>query len=304
MKNLIAIILVVFTIVGINYARMSDSNDTQNPQRATHNSQFITQNSKYPPSVSEPNFSRNLSDTIDIDEEMRKLEAEMKVWEEKMKPYEAEMKVWEEKMKPYQAEMKAWEEKMKPYEEQMRDLEKRMKAAESNEVRSKIGDNMSVIGDKMGDIGNEMGKVGDKMGKIGDEMGKVGDKMGEIGNEMGKVGDKMGKIGDEMGKVGDKMGKIGELMGERNKKIFSWFFHELKREGLLTDSKCSIFMENNVLVVNGKTLNGEQYDKYKKGIEARLGKPLKSGFSFYLKGTISNITEESFDFNGNMSTNY
>lgn len=236
------------------------------------------------------NITVNLSDTSDLDDQMKKLEAEMKQWEQKMKPYEAEMKQFEQKMKPYQEQMRQWEQKMKPYEKKMRELESKMKKAKTDEEREAVG--------------KEMGDIGDKMSKVGEDMSGIGTQMGDVGEEMGKIGEKMGKIGEEMGKVGEKMGVVGEAMHKRHKKIFSWFFQELKNDGLLKDHKCSIMMEEGVFIVNGQTLNAEQLQKYKKGIEQRLGKPLKSDFSFYFKGTIENMTEENFEFDGNMNSHY
>jgi chromosome segregation ATPase len=248
--------------------------DKDTPSVETH---FLTEN--------------HLTDTLDLDDEMKKLEAEMKIWENKMKPFEREMKEWEAKMKPFQAEMKEWEAKMKPLEKQMKDLEKKLRNSPTTEAeRNVITKEMSVVSNKMGDVGNEMGKVGNKMNDVSHGMSEVGNKMSDIGNEMGKVGQKMGEIGEEMGK--------------RHRKIFSWFFQELTRDGLLKDEKCSVLMEQGILIVNSVSLNKEQFEKYKKGIEQRLGKPLKSDFSFYFKGKISNMTEDGFDFDGNMSSHY
>lgn len=243
------------------------------------------------PSVKQSFLAETTSDTADIDAEMEKLEAEMKIWENKMKPYEQEMKVWEAKMKPFQDEMKTWEAKMKPYEKQMKELEKKLRNSPTTEAeRNQITKEMSKVGNKMGDIGNEMGKVGNKMNGVSQGMSDIGSKMSEIGNEMGKIG--------------NKMGVIGEAMGRRHKKIFSWFFQELKRDGLLKEDKCSILMEEGVFIINGQSLSNEQFQKYKSGIEARLGKPLKSDFSFYFKGKVSHVTEESFEFDGNMNSHY
>lgn len=249
-----------------------------------------TSTAKSTPSVSEPILKKTISDTSDIDEEMRKLEAEMRILEQKMKPFELEMKEYEKKMKPFQAEMREWEQKMKPYEKQMHELEKKMRKAETEEERRAISKEMSAIGDKMGDVGTQMSGIGDKMGTVG--------------KDMGDIGDKMGKIGSEMGLIGNKMSIVGEKMEKRHKKIFSWFFQELKKDGLLTDDKCSVLIEQNIMVVNGQTLSKEQLEKYKKGIETRLGKSLKPDFSVYFKGVINNMTEEGFDFDGQMNSYY
>ena len=240
--------------------------------------------------TSDPVSNQNPTDTTDIDEQMKKLEAEMKVLELKMKPYEQEMKQYENKMKPHQIEMREWELKMKPFEKQMHELEAKMKKAKTDDEREAIGKEMGIISDKMGDVGTKMGNIGDKMG--------------DVGTEMGAIGDKMGKIGNEMGVIGDKMGIIGEQMEKRHKKIFSWFFQELQHDGLLKSNKCSIMMEEGIFIVNGQSLSAEVFQKYKKGIEQRLGKALKPDFSFYFKGTISNMTEEGFDFDGNMNSYY
>lgn len=242
------------------------------------------------PSVSEPILKKTTSDTSDIDEEMRKLEAEMRILEQKMKPFELEMREYEKKMKPFQAEMREWEKKMKPYEKQLHELERKMRKAETEEERKAISKEMSLIGDKMGEVGTQMSAIGDKMGNVG--------------KDMGEIGDKMGKIGSEMGLVGNKMSIVGEKMEKRHKKIFSWFFQELKKDGFLSDDKCSVLLEQSIMVVNGQTLSKEQLEKYKKGIENRLGKSLKSDFSVYFKGVIKNMTEEGFDFDGQMNSSY
>lgn len=243
------------------------------------------------PSVFEPILTQNLaSDTLDIDEQMRVLEKEMKVWEAKMKPYKEAMEKVADNMKPHENDMKEMQVKMKPLEKQMRILEKKMKAATSDDEREKISD--------------EMGKVGDEMGKVGDEMSGHGDKMSVVGDEMSALGDKMSAIGDEMSKIGDKMSLVGEKMEARHKKVFSWFFKELKKDGIINEGKCSIIMEAGIFIVNGKTLSQEQLQKYKKGIEERLGKPLKTDFSVHFKGTLESVSDNDFEFNGMSNSDY
>lgn len=271
MKKIFAASLILFAIISLAFQNYDSLNKITTP------------------SVVE--VQNDVNDTLDLDDEMDRLEAEMKIWENKMKPLESEMKAWEAKMKPFQDEMKQWEEKMKPYEKQMKDLERKLKYEATTETeRRKITDEMSAIGEKMS--------------TVGEEMSKIGEKMGVVGNEMGKTGEKMGAIGNEMGIVGNKMGIIGEKMGERHRKIFSWFFQELKREGILKEDNVSILMEKGVLLVNGQVMNENVFTKYKKGIEERLAKSLKPDFSFYFKGKISNLTDNSFDFQGNMSSHY
>ncbi len=231
-----------------------------------------------------------ISDSTDIDEEMRILEKEMKVWEAKMKPLEAEMHKRQGNMKPHQDQMKQVNLKMKPLEKQMRELEKKMKSPTTEEDREKISD--------------EMEKVSKEMSKVGDEMSAIGDKMSDVGNDMSGVGDKMSAIGEEMSKIGDKMSIVGEKMEARHKKIFSWFFNELKRDGLVSEGKCSIILEENLFVINGKNLSKEQLQKYKKGIETQLGKALKTDFAIYFKGTLESVSSNDFDFNGTSNCNY
>jgi chromosome segregation ATPase len=242
------------------------------------------------PSVFEPILSENTNDSTDLDAQMEILQKEMEVWQEKMKPFEKAMKGQQNNMKPFQEEMKVWQEKMKPLEKEMRELEKKMKKATTDDEREVIGEQMS--------------NVSDRMGMVGDQMGKVGEKMGEVGDEMGKHGDDMGRIGEEMGKIGEKMGLIGEKIEARNHKIFTWFFNELKKDGLISEGKCSIILESNIFIINGKTLSTEQIQKYKKGMEQRLGKPLKADFSVYFKGTLDKISDDDFDFSGMNSSNY
>ena len=191
-----------------------------------------------------------------------------------MKVYEAQMRELEKQMKPFELKMKEKEKEMKPLEQLMKEKEKELKSG---------GDTR----------------------KISDEMRKIGDDMGKIGNQMGEIGHQMSDIGNEMGKIGNKMSVIGKEMEKRHKKVFSWFFQELSKDGLMsTGDKCSIFMETNVLVVNGKTLDAAQYEKYKKGMEAKLGKPLSSDFSFFFKGTVEKLSDESFETNGNMNIHF
>ena len=202
----------------------------------------------------------NLTDSIDLD-------AQMKV-------YETQMRELEKQMKPFELQMKEQEKLMKPLEKLMKDKERELKS------------------------GGDSRKVSDEMSKIGNDMGKIGNQMGEIGNQMSS-------IGIEMSKIGDKMSIIGQEMQKRHEKVFSWFFNELTKDGLLfKGEKCSIFMENKVLVVNGKTLEATQFDKYKQGIEAKLGKPLSSDFSFFFKGTVEKLTDESFETDGNMNIHF
>jgi hypothetical protein len=202
----------------------------------------------------------NLTDSIDLD-------AQMKV-------YETQMRELEKQMKPFELQMKEQEKLMKPLEKLMKDKERELKS------------------------GGDSRKIGNEMSKIGDDMGKIGNQMGEIGNQMSS-------IGMEMSKIGDKMSVIGQEMQKRHKKVFSWFFNELTKDGLMSKGeKCSIFMENKVLLVNGKNLETTQFEKYKRGIEAKLGKPLSSDFSFFFKGTVEKLTDESFETDGNMNIHF
>ncbi len=191
-----------------------------------------------------------------------------------MKVYEIQMRELEKQMKPFELQMKEQEKLMKPLEKLMKDKEREMKSG---------GDSQ----------------------KISAEMSKIGNDMGKIGNQMGDIGNQMSSIGMEMSKIGDKMSVIGHEMEKRHKKVFSWFFNELTKDGLMSKGeKCSIFMENNLLVVNGKTLEAAQFEKYKKGIEAQLGKTLSSDFSFFFKGTVEKLTDESFETDGNMNIHF
>ena len=191
-----------------------------------------------------------------------------------MRELEAQMRVLEKQMKPFEAEMKEQEKKMKPLERLMKDKERELKASGFDK-------------------------------SVGDEMGRIGDQMGKIGDEMSKIGNKMSSVGDEMSKIGDKMSIVGDKMAIRHKRVFSWLFNELKKDGLLKlDADISILIENNVMVVNGKTLDAAQLEKYKKGIESRNGKPLKSDFSFYFKGQINSLSDDSYESEGNMNTHF
>ena len=204
---------------------------------------------------------------IEIQSDSVDLDAQMKV-------YEDQMRELEKQMKPFELQMKEKEKEMKPLEKLMKDKERELKS------------------------GGDTRKVSDEMRKIGDDMGK-------IGNQMSEIGQKMSGIGNEMSKIGNKMSVIGKEMEKHHKKVFSWFFQELSKDGLMsTGHKCSIFMETNVLVINGKTLDAAQYEKYKKGIETKLGKPLSIDFSFFFKGTVDKLSAESFETEGNMNIHF
>ena len=184
----------------------------------------------------------------------------------------------DEQMKKLEAEMKAKELDMKPFEEEMKKLEKEMKLVEEKMNKA-----------------NDLGEA---------EMAKLEKQMEELGDKMSKVGDEMGLVGDAMGQVGDKMSEIGDKMHEMNDKVFTWFFNELKKDGLLNEGKCRIVFDEDMLLVNDKKLSTAEIQKYKKGIESRLGKPMKSDFTFFFKGTLKNLTAEKYDFDGNMNVNY
>jgi hypothetical protein len=47
-----------------------------------------------------------------------------------------------------------------------------------------------------------------------------------------------------------------------------------------------------------------QRGKQEKGIEQRLGKPLKSEFSIYFKGSLESVSDKDFDFDGTQNCNY
>lgn len=186
----------------------------------------------------------------------------------------------DEQMKKLEAEMKVHELRMKPFEEEMKKLEKDLKLVET-----------------------QMKKMEDKDG-FDKNMEKFQKQMEVLSDKMSQVGDKMGAVGDDMGKIGDKMGVIGDKMGERHERIFSWFLNELKKDGLLKEGKCRIVIDENLFVVNEKTLTAAEAQKYKKGIETRLGKPLKADFSIFMKGDLKDLKENSYNFDGTMNTNY
>jgi hypothetical protein len=138
MKNLIAILLAVFTIVGINYARMTDSNDILSSQT--------------PPSVSEA-ANDSLTTLAEISDEMEK---QGKIMEKHGKVMEIHGKV------------------MERHGKEMEKLGKLMENARLNEMDA-LGKQMDKLGrpmDSLGRIMDSLGKIMDRHGKVMDKLGK------------------------------------------------------------------------------------------------------------------------------------
>ena len=168
-----------------------------------------------------------------------------------------------------------------------------------------LEDQMHVYEKEMSVVENKMKPYEKEMQRLEKEMNKRGANQSAVGEEMSKVGTKMSVVGGEMSKIGNKMGVIGEQIGKEHKRIFSWFFKELKSDGLIDLGKSnSVFMEEGIMVVNGKTLDATAFQKYKKGLETQIGKSLRPDFSIYIKGIINLSDDGGFSTNGNMNTHF
>ncbi|MBI1227139.1 MAG: hypothetical protein GC192_18045 [Bacteroidetes bacterium] len=171
---------------------------------------------------------------------------------------------------------------------------------------------LAVLNDKMEKLGHEMESLGEVMEGYGKEMEKYGEELEKNeGNapsaekKMNELGDKMNKLGDEMGKLGDEMGQYGEKMGELHQAMMTWFFKELKSDGLIStlNGKARIIFDEKGLNIDGENASETLFNKYKTGIEKYWGKALKSDFTFFFKGTISEKNGK-IETNGNMNTDF
>lgn len=162
-------------------------------------------------------------------------------------------------------------------------------------------------------LGREMEKLGNVMEAYGKEMETHGAAMerGEGDHRdhvaaMDALGKKMEKQGHEMEKLGKVMEKYGQEMERRHTDMMAWFFNALKKDGLIPNLNCkiSLFMENETMILNGKTVEPTLFQQYKKGLEARWGQPFKSDYAFFFKGEIKENGKGGIDMDGNMNTNF
>ncbi len=171
---------------------------------------------------------------------------------------------------------------------------------------------MAALSEKMENLGQEMEKLGavmegygQEMERHGQELEKAQGKAPEAEKKMQSLGDKMGSLGDEMGKLGDEMGQYGKRMGELHRQMINWFFHELKKDGLIQslDGKARIIFDEKGLDVDGKKASDELFRKYKSGLEKYWGKSLKPDFTFFFKGTLKE-KGGNVETNGSMNTDF
>ncbi len=154
---------------------------------------------------------------------------------------------------------------------------------------------MAALEVKMESLGQEMEKLGEIMESYGQEMEKYGDELEKsegksktAEKKMEELGDKMNTLGEQMGKLGAIMGEYGEKMGEKHHQMMTWFFKELKKDGLISslNGKARIIFDEKGLNVDGKNASDALFKKYKAGIEKYYDQPLKTDFSLFFKGTI------------------
>ncbi len=185
-----------------------------------------------------------------------------------------------------------------------------MSMASLNDQMDQLGKQMDDLGSVMDEYGKEMDKYGNEMDKYGKEMEdsqstSTQKKMNELSEKMNALGEKMSKHGEEMGKLGELMGKYGEKMGKKHQALTNWFFHELKKDGLISslNGKARIIFDENGLDVDGKKASDSLTQKYKTALEKHWGKPLKPDFLFFFKGTIHEKSG-NIELDGNMNSDF
>jgi hypothetical protein len=164
---------------------------------------------------------------------------------------------------------------------------------------------MESLGEEMEKLGEVMESYGQEMEKYGDELEKSEGKSKTAEKKMEELGDKMNELGEQMGKLGEIMGEYGEKMGETHQQMTTWFFQELKKDGLIPSlvGKARIIFDEKGLNVDGKNASDALFNKYKAGIEKYWGKPLKTDFSFFFKGTIKEKNGK-IETEGNMNSDF
>ena len=168
-----------------------------------------------------------------------------------------------------------------------------------------LNEKMEKLGQEMESLGSVMEDYGKEMEKYGAELEKNEDKASSAEKKMNELGEKMNKLGDEMGKLGDIMGEYGNKMGETHEAMVTWFFKELKKDGLISslNGKAKVIFDEKGLNVGGENASDAQFKKYKTGLEKYWGKPLKSDFTFFFKGTVSEKNGK-IDLDGNINTDF
>lgn len=162
----------------------------------------------------------------------------------------------------------------------------------------KLGKEMDKLGDVMDDYGKEMDKLGEELENSDGQSKSAQEKMHQLGEKMNELGEKMGKLGEQMGEYGEKM-------GEQHQKMMSWFFHELKKDGLISslNGKARIIFDDKGLNVDGENASSALFNKYKSGFEKYWGKSLKPDFTFFFKGAIKEVNGK-IETEGSMNTDF
>lgn len=168
-----------------------------------------------------------------------------------------------------------------------------------------LNEKMETLGAEMEGLGKVMETYGAEMEKYGKEMEKNPSHSPKAEAQMEELGEKMNELGEQMGKLGDQMGQYGEKMGALHQQMLDWFFHELKKDGLISSlsGKSRIIFDEKGLSVDGNKASEEQFKKYKAGLEKYWGRALKSDFLFFFKGTIQE-KDGKIETEGNMSTDF
>ncbi|MCC6723465.1 MAG: hypothetical protein IT258_03075 [Saprospiraceae bacterium] len=171
---------------------------------------------------------------------------------------------------------------------------------------------LAALDEKMESLGKEMDKLGEVMDGYGKEMEQYGKELEDnegqsssASEKMEALGEKMNELGDQMGKLGEIMGEYGDKMGETHQKMMTWFFQELKKDGLITslNGKARIIFDEKGLNVNGENASDSLFQKYKSGLEKYWGKALKPDFSLFFKGDIKEKNGK-IETNGNMNSDF
>lgn len=178
-------------------------------------------------------------------------------------------------------------------------------AVNDDMTMASLNDQMDKLGKQMDDLGEVMDGYGKEMDKYGKELEDSNGSSSTSEKKMNELGEKMNKLGEEMGKLGELMGKYGEKMGEKHQDMINWFFKELKKDGLVSslNGKARVIFDEKGLNVDGTNASDSLFKKYKTGVEKFWGKSLKSDFTLFFKGTISE-KNGNVALDGNMNTDF
>ncbi len=168
-----------------------------------------------------------------------------------------------------------------------------------------LNEKMETLGDEMEGLGKIMETYGTEMEKYGKEIEKNPGHSPKTEKQMEELGDKMSELGEQMGKLGEQMGQYGEKMGVIHRQMVDWFFREMKKDGLISslNGKARIIFDEKGLSVDGNKASDDQARKYKLGLEKYWGRPLKTDFLFFFKGTLHE-KDGKIDTDGTMNTDF